>query len=62
MAKLKQQLPPISKSTIDVYLDNLELKFPNKLPLKELTAFEQGKLVGHQEVITHIYAFKETLK
>lgn len=62
MAKLKQQLPPINNTIIEHYLDNLETRFPDKLPLKELSTFEQGKLVGQQEVIRHIKAIRDSLK
>ena len=39
--------PFISDELIEV----LKRDFPNTLPKKELSPFELGKLVGHQEVI-----------
>ena len=39
--------PPISAEMID----SLDSLCPGKMPLRELTAFEQGKIVGQIELI-----------
>ena len=38
---------------------NLEEAYPNRLPYKEVSPFELGRLIGHQEVVNHI---KERLR
>ncbi len=35
----------------DELIRELKKDFPNKLPKAEITPFELGKLIGHQEVI-----------
>lgn len=43
----------------DALLDWLDQKFPNRLPPKELTSFEQGRLVGQQDVCLHLRNMKK---
>lgn len=45
--QLNTNYPFISDELIMV----LQRDFPNKLPMRELSSFELGKLVGHAEVI-----------
>jgi len=48
----KQLIEPVILAE-DV-LKKLEEMYPDKQPRKELTQFEQGKLIGCQEVIDYI--------
>jgi hypothetical protein len=43
----------------DALLDWLDQKFPNRLSPKELTSFEQGRLVGQQDVCLHLRNMKK---
>lgn len=40
---------------INEVLDKLQERFINKLPTTDITNFELGKLVGHQEVVEYIF-------
>ena len=41
----------INKKLLHDIIDRLLIKFPNRLPTKELTSFELGREVGKQDVI-----------
>lgn len=43
-------------------LDDLDIKYPNQLPTKEISSFELGRLIGIQEVIKYIHNDVEILK
>lgn len=47
--------PIISDALIQV----LQRDFPNKLPQKEISAFELGRLLGQQDVINKLIVEKE---
>ncbi len=40
--------------TVEELIEKLELEYPDKQPRKELSGYEQGKLVGAQQVIDYI--------
>jgi len=40
--------------TVEDILEMLDAEYPDKQPMKELSAYEQGKLVGCREIIEHI--------
>lgn len=39
---------------LEKLLEDLESRFPNKLPTKEISSYELGKLIGIQEVIVYV--------
>lgn len=41
-------------NTIDQLLDHLQKNYPDRMQRRCLSDFDQGKHVGHQEVIDHI--------
>lgn len=41
----------LDKKLLQNVIDRLLTKYPNRLPTKELTAFELGREVGRQDVI-----------
>lgn len=41
---------------LEELLEMLKVKYPDKLPSKELTNYELGKLIGQQEVIKYLYS------
>ena len=43
-------------------IDRLELRFPDKLPKKEVPMFHLGTLVGHQQVIEFLKELDKSLK
>ena len=47
--------PPIS----DKLIESLEKIFPDKLPLKQVSDFELGVLIGQQKVISKLKVEKE---
>lgn len=40
-------------------IECLQRDFPDKIPRKQLSEFELGKLVGHQEVVDKLIVEKE---
>lgn len=50
MEKDIKELPDIPESII-TYLKSI---YPNELPMKQLTDYEQGILTGQQQVINHL--------
>lgn len=44
---------------INEILEKIEERFINKLPTKEVTSFELGKMVGNQEVVAYILSIIE---
>ena len=46
---------------LDTLLKQLQIRFENKLPSKEITSYQLGYLIGQQSVINYLESLKESL-
>lgn len=51
-----------ASKSLEFTIDLLLQRFKTDLPLKELTPFELGKLVGNKEVIVYLKQYLESLR
>lgn len=42
-------------------IKQLELRYPDKLPDKEINSYQLGYLIGQQSVINYLISFKQSL-